>query len=51
MVDKLEPISNEINKLIVDKKYLDNILSLGFEKANKIASLKIKKMKEIIGFN
>ena len=51
LVDKLEPISNEINKLIVDKKYLDNILSLGFEKANKIASLKIKKMKEIIGFN
>ena len=51
LINKLGPISSEINKLMADKKYLDNILSTGFEKANKIASLKVKKMKDIIGFN
>ena len=51
LINKLEPISSEINKLMDDRKYLDNILSIGFEKANKTASLKVKKIKEIIGFD
>ena len=51
LINKLEPISSEINKLMADRKYLDNILSIGFEKANKIASLKVKKIKEIVGFD
>ena len=51
LINKLEPISSEINKLMADRKYLDNILSIGFEKANKTASLKVKKIKEIIGFD
>ena len=51
LVDKLEPISGEINKLMSNQDYLDRILDLGFEKANNIASEKVKKIKEIIGFN
>ncbi len=50
LVNKIEPISIEIKKLLADQKYLDQILLEGVEKANLIASKKIKKMKEIVGF-
>ena len=50
LVDKLTPISEEIKRLISDQSYLDSILLDGVEKANKIASKKIKKIKEIVGF-
>ncbi len=50
LVEKIDPISLEIKKLINDKKFLDKILLDGHEKANNIASIKIKKMQEIIGF-
>jgi len=50
LVDKIQPISEEIKKLLNDKLYLDNILLEGVERANIIASKKIKKIKEIVGF-
>ncbi len=50
LVDKIIPISNEIKKLLNEKNYLDEILSNGYEKANEIASKKIKKIHEIVGF-
>ena len=50
LVNKIEPISREIKKLLDDKIYLDNILLDGAERANSIASKKIKNMKEIVGF-
>ena len=50
LVNKVLPISEEIKKLIKDQAYLDSILLDGVEKANKIASKKIKKLKEIVGF-
>ena len=50
LVDKINPISNEIKKLLNEKKYLDSILLEGFEKADKIASKKVKKIHEIVGF-
>ena len=50
VIDKIAPISLEIKKLLNDQKYLDQILLEGFEKANFIASNKIKKIKEIVGF-
>ena len=50
LVEKIVPISKEISRLLVDKKFLDTILLEGFEKANKIASNKIKKIHEIVGF-
>ncbi len=46
----ISPISKEINKLLVEKNFLDSILLDGSEKANKIASTKIKKIHEIVGF-
>ena len=49
-VDKIEPISVEIKKLLKDQSYLDQILLEGVEKADKIASKKIKKIKEIFCF-
>jgi len=50
LVNKIEPISNEIKKLLGDKSYLDKILLDGVEKANMIASKKIERIKEIVGF-
>ncbi len=50
LVEKIEPISKEIKKLTNEKDFLDQILLEGHKKANNIASNKIKKIKEIIGF-
>ena len=50
LINKLDPISKEIKKLLGDKSYLDKILLDGVEKANIIASKKIERIKEIVGF-
>ena len=50
LVEKIIPISTEIKKLLAEKEYLDTILSDGSEKANKIASKKVNKIHEIVGF-
>ncbi len=50
LVEEMEPISKEIKKLLKEQKYLDEILDKGCEKANIIASKKIKKVQEIVGF-
>ena len=50
IVDKISPISIEIKKLLNDKNYLDGILTNGCEQADKIASKKMKKIHEIVGF-
>ena len=50
LIEKIEPISKEINKLMNEKDFLDKILLEGCKKANNIASDKVKKMQEIIGF-
>ena len=50
LVDMLTPISIEIKKLLNEKDYLDKILLDGSKKANDIASKKIKKIHEIVGF-
>ncbi len=50
LIDKIIPISNGIKKLLEDKSYLDKILEDGCEKASKIASKKVKKIHDIIGF-
>ena len=50
LVDKINPISQEIQKLLSDTSYLDQILSKGSEKADEIASQKIKKIHQIVGF-
>tara|TARA_B100000470_G_scaffold194075_1_gene162357 strand:- start:778 stop:1779 length:1002 start_codon:yes stop_codon:yes gene_type:complete len=48
--EKIDPISKEIKKLMNEKDFLDKILLEGHKKANNIASDKVKKMHEIIGF-
>jgi tryptophanyl-tRNA synthetase len=50
LIDKIEPISIKIKKLLADPNYLDQILLEGVEKANIIASKKIDRIKEIVGF-
>ena len=50
LVDKLEPISVEIKKLLSEKNYLNQILLDGNEKANKIASKKVNEIHNIMGF-
>ena len=43
-------ISFKIKELLDDKVFLEKILKDGYEKANEIASKKIKKIQEIVGF-
>ncbi len=50
IVEKIEPISKEIKRLLNEEKHLDKILLEGGEKANEFASTKVKEMKKIIGF-
>ena len=50
VISEISPISKEINKLLSDTKYLDEILKEGAQKADEISSQKVKKLKEIIGF-
>ena len=50
IINKIIPISGQIKKLLQEQAYLDSILLDGVEKANKIASKKIKNIKEIVGF-
>ena len=50
LVDKIIPISVEIKKLLKEKKYLEQILLEGHKKANDIASNKLKKIHELVGF-
>ena len=50
IVEKIEPISKEINRLLDDPKHLDNILLEGSNKADQIATKKIKEIRHLIGF-
>jgi len=50
VVEKISPISIEINKLQKDISFIDKILKEGAIKADLIASRKVEEMKKIIGF-
>jgi len=50
LIERIEPISREIKKLLEDQKFLDSVLLEGSHKADKIASQKMKEMKELVGF-
>ena len=50
LIERIEPISKEIKKLLEDQKFLDSVLLEGCDKADKIASKKMKEMKELVGF-
>ena len=50
IIEKITPISNEINKLQKDFKFIDEVLYEGAQKAEEIASKKVKEIKKIIGF-
>jgi len=50
VVNEISPISLRIKELLNDKVFLEKILKEGYEKANEIASKKIEKIHEIVGF-
>ena len=50
LVEKIFPISKEINKLLKDEKYIDQVLIDGSIKAEKIAKKKVNDIKNKIGF-
>ena len=50
LIEKIVPISSEIKKLLNERVYLTKILNEGCKKADEIASKKVKKIHEIIGF-
>ena len=49
IVDIICPIGNEIEKLLKDKRYLNDILIKGVQKADIIAKKNLKEIYEIIG--
>jgi tryptophanyl-tRNA synthetase len=50
LIEAIDPISREIKKLLNDENYLDKILLEGSDKASKIASKKMKEIKDLVGF-
>ena len=50
VIEKIYPISKEMNKLKKDQNFTDKILKEGTNKASEIATKKIKDIKNIIGF-
>ena len=50
LVERICPISNEINKLLKNEKYIDEVLEAGSIKAEKIAQIKVNDIKQKIGF-
>ena len=50
VIEKINPISVEIQKLLNDRSFLDKVLKDGCDKANLEASEKVKKIHEIVGF-
>ncbi len=50
LIDKISPISSEINRLNKDISFIDKVLIEGGLKAHEISSKKVEKIKEIIGF-
>ena len=49
IIEKICPIGKEIEKLLKDKKYLNNILEKGAKRADLIAKKNLKEIYEIIG--
>ena len=49
LVSEITPIGKEINKLLEDKAYLEQILKKGKEKANIIAEDNLKNIREKVG--
>ena len=50
VVNEINPISLKIKDLLNDKVFLEKILKEGCEKANEIASKKVKEIHKIVGF-
>ena len=50
LVERIAPISIEIKKLLNEKSFLDQILLEGCQKADGLATEKLKKIHEIVGF-
>ena len=50
VVNEINPISLKIKNLLNDKIFLEKILKDGCEKANEIASKKVKEIHKIVGF-
>jgi tryptophanyl-tRNA synthetase len=50
LVDKINPIGKRIKDLLKDENYLDKILVKGSQKANNLATKKIKEIKTLVGF-
>ncbi|NDF12949.1 MAG: tryptophan--tRNA ligase [Proteobacteria bacterium] len=49
-VEKLSPITDEVNRLMKDSGHLDGILKRGAEKANAIAEKNLSAVKQLVGF-
>jgi len=50
MIDEIEPIGKEINKLLKDHKYLESVMLAGRERAVKAADSVLSKVYDVVGF-
>src|SRR6185503_13056772 len=51
VVEKLRPVSTEINRLRADPSYIDSVLADGAERARTIAGPVVRSAKEIVGLS
>ena len=51
IVDKIVPIGKEMQKLIDDKPYIDEIMRKGREKAIYVADSVLSKVYDVVGFS
>ena len=49
-VEKLEPITDEMNRLLADRSHIDGVLESGAEKAREIADRTMRDVRKIVGF-
>ena len=49
LISEITPVGKEINKLLNDKSFLEQILKKGKEKANFIAEENLKNIREKVG--
>jgi tryptophanyl-tRNA synthetase len=50
LIEHLNPITSELNKLLGDKKHIEELLKIGVEKANLEANKTIQEVKTLLGF-
>jgi len=50
IINALTPIQTKYNEIMTDKNYLDSVLKEGKEKAESVANITLKRVKDALGY-